>query len=88
MERSLSPKHTRLSRLTGRRVSVTACTEPRNSPIQERISPTLETVAERQTNRTAGGAWMITSSQTGTAVGVLEVVHLVQDDPGQLVQIR
>ena len=42
---------------------------PRTSEIHSASSAAFETVAERHTNRTSGGAWMITSSHTGPRYG-------------------
>ena len=46
----------------------------------------LLTVADRQTSWISGGRWMITSSHTGPAVGVLQEVHLVEHDETEVVE--
>ena len=44
---------------------MTAVVSPRTVRIQSASSSAFDTVADRQTRSTPGGAWMMTSSQTG-----------------------
>ena len=67
---------------------MTASVGPRTVVIHSASSSALDTVADRHTSRTLGARWMMTSSHTGPAVGVLEVVDLVEHHVAQVAQRR
>ena len=76
-----------LSRRTGRFVSTTAVVGPRTVPIQSESSSALLTVADRHTSWTC---WREVDDHLlpdRSAIGVLEEVHLVEHDDGQIVEI-
>ena len=50
---------------TGRCSETTTAVRPRTCPSQSPNSSALDTVADRETTRTSGARWMMTSSHTG-----------------------
>ncbi len=74
--------------MTGRRSSMTAAVGPRTVEIQSTSSSAFDTVADRQTSRTVGRQVDDDLLPHRPAVGVLQVVDLVEHDHAEAVERR
>ena len=77
-----------LTRSTGRSCSTTVSVRPRAASIHPASSSAFDTVADRQTNFTALRRVDDDLLPHRPAVGVLQVVDLVEHHPGQVVERR